>query len=122
MPGIRLEGVGATTAPEDGLFGRDVECRRLDVLLLHDLRGGRGGALVLMGEPSVGKTALLKRVTTTATEVTVLAARCLLSEASLSSLGLATCCGRCGRISACFRSRSLRRCQRRWPWHSHSDR
>jgi DNA-binding CsgD family transcriptional regulator len=40
------------------LIGRSNECRALDVLL-DGARDGRSGALVLRGEPGVGKTALL---------------------------------------------------------------
>jgi len=55
---------------------------------MHQLRRGHGGALVLSGEPGVGKTALLDHVRATATDATVLTARGLLSEASLSFAGL----------------------------------
>ncbi|MEV6305676.1 LuxR C-terminal-related transcriptional regulator [Actinoplanes sp. NPDC051861] len=41
-----------------GLRGRAAECRRLREFT-GALRGGRGGVLVLRGEPGVGKTALL---------------------------------------------------------------
>ncbi|WP_203719186.1 AAA family ATPase, partial [Asanoa siamensis] len=42
-----------------GLFGRDFECAALD-RLLAEARSGRSAALVLRGEPGVGKTALLR--------------------------------------------------------------
>jgi predicted ATPase len=38
--------------------GRDVECSRL-LRVLDDVRVGRGAALVLFGEPGIGKSALL---------------------------------------------------------------
>src|SRR6478735_182843 len=43
------------------LFGRDREREALD-RLLDGVRGGRGGVLVVHGEPGVGKTALLEYV------------------------------------------------------------
>ncbi|MEO3854166.1 AAA family ATPase [Acrocarpospora sp. B8E8] len=42
-----------------GLFGRDDERRRLG-LLLGNARNGRGGSLLITGEPGIGKTALLE--------------------------------------------------------------
>ncbi|MFE9258558.1 AAA family ATPase [Streptomyces sp. NPDC006879] len=43
------------------LIGRQDEMRRIDALL-HASREGRGGALVLHGEPGVGKSALLRHL------------------------------------------------------------
>jgi DNA replication protein DnaC len=40
------------------LVGREVECARIDALVMG-LRDGRGRTLVLRGEPGIGKTALL---------------------------------------------------------------
>jgi DNA-binding CsgD family transcriptional regulator len=40
------------------LLGRERERAEIEALL-HDLRNGRGGALTLVGEPGIGKTALL---------------------------------------------------------------
>ncbi|WP_338671411.1 LuxR family transcriptional regulator [Streptomyces sp. SCSIO 30461] len=45
----------------DVLIGRQDEMRRLDTLL-RATREGRGGALVLRGEPGIGKSALLRRL------------------------------------------------------------
>ncbi|MEV8636255.1 AAA family ATPase [Streptosporangium sp. NPDC051023] len=45
-----------------GLFGRDDERRRLGSLLSH-ARNGRGGSLLITGEPGIGKTALLEAAT-----------------------------------------------------------
>jgi predicted ATPase len=41
------------------LVGRSAESARIDGLL-NRVRGGTGGALVLLGEPGVGKSALLQ--------------------------------------------------------------
>jgi hypothetical protein len=41
------------------LIGRTAECGRID-RLLADLRTGAGGALLLIGEPGIGKTSLLE--------------------------------------------------------------
>ncbi|MFJ7158869.1 AAA family ATPase [Streptomyces sp. NPDC101118] len=45
----------------DALIGRRDEIRRLDALL-QAAREGRGGALVLRGEPGIGKSALLRHL------------------------------------------------------------
>ncbi|MFI8101181.1 ATP-binding protein [Streptomyces sp. NPDC086023] len=45
----------------DALIGRQDEIRRLDALL-QAAREGRGGALVLRGEPGIGKSALLRHL------------------------------------------------------------
>jgi DNA-binding CsgD family transcriptional regulator len=42
-----------------GFLGRTSECRRLDDVLAH-ARDGRSAALVIRGEPGIGKTALLR--------------------------------------------------------------
>ena len=41
------------------LVGRDIECRRID-RLLEDAREHRGAALVIRGDPGIGKSALLR--------------------------------------------------------------
>jgi DNA-binding CsgD family transcriptional regulator len=75
------------STPKGGLFGREAECQRLDGIL-QGLQQGRGGALVLSGEPGVGKTALLEYVVRQASDAVVVATRGLSSEASLSFAGL----------------------------------
>ncbi|MCF3130475.1 ATP-binding protein [Streptomyces olivochromogenes] len=50
----------------DALIGRQDEMRRLDALL-QAARESRGGALVLRGEPGIGKSALLRHVDEAAT-------------------------------------------------------
>src|SRR6476469_6528951 len=44
------------------LLGRDMEMRRIAALLAH-ARNGRGGALLLAGDPGIGKTTLLEGAT-----------------------------------------------------------
>ncbi|WP_432199068.1 ATP-binding protein [Streptomyces sp. bgisy027] len=57
----------------DVLIGRQDEIRRLDALL-QATREGRGGALVLRGEPGIGKSALLRRLNEAATGFLVMQA------------------------------------------------
>ena len=54
-----------------GLRGRRSECGRLDGLLAG-VRAGRSAALVIRGEPGVGKTALLDYVAESAADLRVL--------------------------------------------------
>lgn len=56
IPGLSGDGDGP--AGEPALSGRQVECAILD-RLIAGARTGRGGALVVHGEPGIGKTALL---------------------------------------------------------------
>jgi DNA-binding CsgD family transcriptional regulator len=69
------------------LFGREGECERLD-RLLADARVGRGAALVLRGDPGVGKTALLDYAIQQAKEFDVLSFTGMESEAELPYSGL----------------------------------
>jgi DNA-binding CsgD family transcriptional regulator len=64
------------------LFGRDDERARIG-LLLESARSSRSGALVLHGEPGVGKTALLEDTREQAADMHVLAARGVESESEL---------------------------------------
>ncbi|MFF3689664.1 AAA family ATPase [Streptomyces sp. NPDC002187] len=57
----------------DVLIGRQDEIRRLDTLL-QAARQGRGGALVLRGEPGIGKSALLRHLDEAATGFLVMRA------------------------------------------------
>ena len=54
-----------------GLLGRANECEVLESLLATT-RSGEGGAIVIHGEPGIGKTALLEYAVTSAHEFTVL--------------------------------------------------
>jgi DNA-binding CsgD family transcriptional regulator len=70
------------------LLGREPETSRIDDLL-EGAREGRSGALVLSGEPGIGKTALLEYAAGRAEGMTVLAARGIESEAELPFVALA---------------------------------
>ncbi len=67
--------------------GRAREIARVDGLL-RAARGGRGGTLVIRGEPGIGKTTLLEHATERATGMTVLEARGVESDAELAFAGL----------------------------------
>lgn len=69
------------------LLGRQAECARIDQLLA-DARGGRSGALVLLGEPGIGKSAMCAYAGEQARGMTVLSARGVESEADLPFAGL----------------------------------
>ena len=53
------------------LFGRQRESGVLD-RLLAGARGGHGGAIVVLGEPGIGKTALIEQAVTSAQDFRVL--------------------------------------------------
>lgn len=65
------------------LVGRGSERARLDGLLA-DARGGESGALVLRGEPGIGKTALLEYAVERAEDFRVLRALGVESESELA--------------------------------------
>src|ERR1700760_2900351 len=69
------------------LLGREAECARIK-RLLADARAGTSGALVIAGDPGVGKTALLEHAAANATGMTVLSARGVESEAEVPFSGL----------------------------------
>ncbi|HKC27829.1 MAG TPA: AAA family ATPase, partial [Jatrophihabitans sp.] len=70
------------------LVGRVAERQRLR-MLVDDARAGRSAVLGLVGEPGIGKTALLDDLVAGASGVAVLAARCVESEAEVPFAGLA---------------------------------
>src|SRR4029079_18154676 len=70
------------------LLGRTDERLALD-RLLAEARNGRSGVLALVGEPGIGKTALLDYTTQQAEEMRVLRARGVESEAEIPFAGLA---------------------------------
>ncbi|MFI7596724.1 AAA family ATPase [Actinoplanes sp. NPDC049681] len=74
----------ATAAP---LVGRDAPRHRV-AALLGALAGGRGGALVISGEPGIGKTALLEHATSEARDCMVLRATGLESESDVPFVAL----------------------------------
>ena len=69
------------------LLGRDDERLALD-RLLAEARGGRSGVLALVGEPGIGKTALLEYAAERAEGMRVLRARGVESEAEIPFAGL----------------------------------
>ena len=69
------------------LYGRDEERRAID-RLLNRTRDGRGGALVLRGDPGLGKTALLASAAGQASGLRLLRVRGIKAEAQLSFAGL----------------------------------
>ncbi|MGH3042020.1 MAG: ATP-binding protein [Gaiellaceae bacterium] len=70
------------------LVGRAEECRRIDELLAA-ARHGRSGALVLLGEPGIGKTALLQHAADAGADLECLSARGIESESELAFSSLA---------------------------------
>ena len=70
------------------LLGRELETTRIDSLIDGACKG-RSGALVLTGEPGIGKTALLDYAAARAEGMTVLTARGIESEAELPFVALA---------------------------------
>ena len=69
------------------LVGRGEECLRIE-RLLDDARSGHGGALVVSGEPGLGKTSLLDHAAASAGEMRVVRARGVETEASVPFVGL----------------------------------
>jgi predicted ATPase len=74
------------------LLGRRAECEELDQLLT-DVRAGHSRAVVLRGEPGVGKTALLAFLTTNSEGFRVVTADGVESEMELPYSGLHQLCG-----------------------------
>jgi DNA-binding CsgD family transcriptional regulator len=74
------------------LRGRTSECGLLDGLLA-DVRRGEGRSLVLRGEAGIGKTALLRYLIESASDVTVLRAAGVESEMELAYASLHQLCG-----------------------------
>jgi DNA-binding CsgD family transcriptional regulator len=70
-----------------GLIGRERECAVLAGVLGRALAGG-GGALVVRGEPGIGKTALLEHAADSAGELLLLRATGVQAEADLAFAGL----------------------------------
>jgi DNA-binding CsgD family transcriptional regulator len=69
------------------LVGRSAESARID-RLLNEVRGGTGGALVLLGEPGIGKSALLQYAERQATGMRQLTVLGVAPEAALPYAGL----------------------------------
>jgi DNA-binding CsgD family transcriptional regulator len=69
------------------LLGRAVECARID-RLLSEARAGRSGALLVWGEPGIGKTALLEYAADRAEKMALVRARGVESETQVPFAGL----------------------------------
>ena len=69
------------------LVGRDSESARIDSLL-RGVRAGAGGALVLLGEPGIGKSALLEYARERAVGLRQLSILGVAAEAALPYAGL----------------------------------
>ena len=90
MPG-RWPNYSPTGVPAAELTGRRGECEALD-RLLEAVRAGESRALVLRGEPGVGKTALLEYVAERASGCRVARAAGVQSEMELAFAGLHQLC------------------------------
>ena len=73
------------------LLGRDAECGQI-ARLLTDARRGHSGALLVFGEPGIGKTALCTWALEQADGMRVVTARGVESEIGISYAGLAELC------------------------------
>ena len=69
------------------LVGRSSESARID-RLLNEVRGGAGGALVVLGEPGIGKSALLQYAERQAADMKRLSILGVAAEAALPYAGL----------------------------------
>ena len=85
----RESGVWSARIPV--FVGRRSECETLD-RLLEDARAGRSGALVIRGEPGVGKTALLEYAIDSAADLRVARAVGVESEMELAYAALHQLC------------------------------
>ena len=90
------------------LLGRADECAVLDGLL-DDIRRGESRSLVLRGEAGIGKTALLKYLVESASDLTVVRAVGVESEMELAFASLHQLCGPMLDRLRGFRRRSVRR-------------
>src|SRR3954465_6083747 len=77
--------------PQPGLLGRRSECQTLD-RYLEAVRGGESRALVVRGEPGVGKTALLQYAIDAASGMRVGGAVGVESEMERAFAGLQQLC------------------------------
>jgi DNA-binding CsgD family transcriptional regulator len=86
---LSMSGYGSPDRP--ALRGRDRICRRL-VGMVEAIRGGDGDALVLRGEPGIGKSTLLEHATQIATGARVARVAAVESEAAIPFAGLEELC------------------------------
>jgi DNA-binding CsgD family transcriptional regulator len=69
------------------LVGRGEDCLRIE-RVLDDARAGRGGALLVSGEPGIGKTSLLEHAAASAAGMRIVRCRGIEGEASVPFVGL----------------------------------
>src|SRR5690242_9571118 len=69
------------------LVGRGEDCLRIE-RVLDDARAGRGGALLVSGEPGIGKTSLLEHAAASAADMRIVRCRGIEGEASVPFVGL----------------------------------
>ena len=84
---VGVSGVGERSYDREVLYGRDSERAEIGALL-DEARSSHSGALVISGEPGVGKTALLTDARERAVDMCVLDARGVESESELAFAGL----------------------------------
>src|SRR5580704_13392059 len=82
-----MTGLGLPQEGACGLLGRERECGAIDGLL-EDARAGIGGALVVRGEPGIGKSALLCYARQRAAPMMVLSAVGVQAESDLAFAAL----------------------------------
>ena len=83
---------GTGPAARTRLWGRDQECAQLDELV-SSVRRGESRSLVLRGEAGIGKTALLKHLIESASDLEVVRATGVESEMELAFASLHQLCG-----------------------------
>jgi hypothetical protein len=89
--GVPSPGASAIGGRTTRLIGRGAECAAIDRLLAA-VRSGESRALVIRGQPGVGKTALLEYAAARASECQVLSAAGMQSELELAFAGLHQLC------------------------------
>jgi len=98
--------------PGPSLVGRDHELSVLTDLIgrVHE----RGGATVVLGEPGIGKSSLLRAAAEYGRQesLQVLVTTGIEAEAQLPFAGCTSCSGRCWARLASFRQRSKAHCPR----------
>lgn len=92
---------------------RQRECELLDGLL-HGVRAGRGGVVVVRGEAGIGKTVLLDYMARTAADLRLIRVAGVESEMELAFAALHQFCSRCSTALRSCRSRSATRLRSRW--------
>lgn len=90
IPGVNVSADDLAGKP--ALFGRQAECAILDQLLAS-ARTGRGGALMVRGEPGAGKTALLDYLARRASGFLVVSLAGVESEQDCAFAALHRLCG-----------------------------